>query len=34
MVLAVAESAFDDPNIWNAPLQRSTMRDIKRMAAA
>jgi hypothetical protein len=34
MVLAIAHDAFDDPDIWNAPLQRSIMRDIKRMVAA
>lgn len=32
MVLAIAHDAFDDPNIWNAPLQKSITRDIKRMA--
>jgi hypothetical protein len=32
MVLAVAHDAFDDPNIWNEPLQKSITRDIKSMA--
>ena len=31
MVLAVAHDAFDDPNIWNEPLQKSITRDIKCM---
>jgi hypothetical protein len=33
MVLAIAHDAFDDPNIWNEPLQKSITRDIRRMAA-
>lgn len=32
-VLAIAHDAFDDPNIWNEPLQKSITRDIKGMAA-
>jgi len=33
MVLAIAHDAFDDPDIWNKPLQKSITRDIGRMAA-
>jgi hypothetical protein len=33
MVLAIAHDAWDDPNIWNEPLQKSITRDIRRMAA-
>jgi hypothetical protein len=34
MVLAIAHDAFDDPGIWNEPLQKSISRDIVRMAPA
>jgi hypothetical protein len=33
IVLAIAHGAFDDPNIWNEPLQKSITRDIRQMAA-
>ena len=33
MVLAIAHDAWDDPHIWNEPLQKSITRDIRRMAA-
>ena len=32
LVLAIARGAFDDPNIWNEPLQKSITRGIKSMA--
>ena len=34
MVLAIADDAFDDPDIWSEPLQKSISRDIGRIAAA
>jgi hypothetical protein len=33
IVLAIAHDAFDDPDIWNKPLQKSITRDIRQMAA-
>ena len=32
-VLAIAHDAWDDPHIWNDPLQKSVTRDIRLMAA-
>jgi hypothetical protein len=32
VVLAIAHDAFDEPSIWNEPLQKSITRDIKGMA--
>ena len=32
LVLAIAHDSFDDPRIWNEPLQKSIARDIRGMA--
>ena len=34
LMLAIAHDAFDDPNIWIEPLQKSISRDTGRIAAA